>query len=318
MEFVVDEVELRIDPEFRDKIPPLTKEEFEQLRENILDAGEVYEPISVWNGVIVDGHNRWKIIQENPHIKYRIREMDFVDKWAAYDWMYKNQLGRRNLTEAQRTYMIGRMYEARKKSLGASDGFRGNQHAEVVNRQNGDLPTGKTSVAIAKELGVGQKTVERAEKFAHGVDALQEVSPEAANKVLNGEARVKKQDIIALAESEPEQIDFIADAIVNDVPISKPKKQTMPNGNSTEMRELYRMIDEAYAPMIDADREVVHTIEDLVAEIEINGESYVRVLKSTLACYADIIKGEEKKQMVSMAISHIIQEIVKTRGEYVK
>jgi len=38
-------------------------------------------------------------------------------------------------------------------------------------------------VAIAKELGVGQKTVERAEKFAKGVDALKEVSPEAADKV---------------------------------------------------------------------------------------------------------------------------------------
>ena len=48
---------LRIDPEFRDKIPPLTDAEFEQLRENILNDGEVYEPIAVWNGTIVDGHN---------------------------------------------------------------------------------------------------------------------------------------------------------------------------------------------------------------------------------------------------------------------
>ena len=38
-------IELKIDPEFRDKIPPLTDAEFEQLRENILADGEVYEPI---------------------------------------------------------------------------------------------------------------------------------------------------------------------------------------------------------------------------------------------------------------------------------
>lgn len=43
---------LRIDPEFRDKIPPLTDAEFEQLQENILNDGEVYEPIAVWNGTI--------------------------------------------------------------------------------------------------------------------------------------------------------------------------------------------------------------------------------------------------------------------------
>ena len=46
----------KVDPEFRDKIPPLTDAEFEQLKENILRDGEVYEPICVWNGVIVDGH----------------------------------------------------------------------------------------------------------------------------------------------------------------------------------------------------------------------------------------------------------------------
>ena len=57
-----------IDPEFKSKIPPLTDAEYEQLKENILEAGEVYEPIVVWNGTIVDGHNRWKIIQENPEI----------------------------------------------------------------------------------------------------------------------------------------------------------------------------------------------------------------------------------------------------------
>lgn len=31
---------IRIDQEFRDKIPPLTDTEFEQLRENILNDGE--------------------------------------------------------------------------------------------------------------------------------------------------------------------------------------------------------------------------------------------------------------------------------------
>lgn len=59
-------IELKIDPEFQAKIPPLTDDEFKQLRENIINDGEVYEPICVWNGVIVDGHNRWKVIQEFP------------------------------------------------------------------------------------------------------------------------------------------------------------------------------------------------------------------------------------------------------------
>ena len=102
-------MELKIDPEFQSKIPPLTAEEFDQLKENILEAGEVYKPIITWNGIIVDGHHRWKIIQENPGLIWKTKEIDFPDKWAAFDWMYKEQLGRRNLTEQQRSYMIGKM-----------------------------------------------------------------------------------------------------------------------------------------------------------------------------------------------------------------
>ena len=45
-------MELRIDPEFEGKIPPLTEEEFRQLEENILADGIVINPIIIWNGVI--------------------------------------------------------------------------------------------------------------------------------------------------------------------------------------------------------------------------------------------------------------------------
>ena len=43
---------LIIDPEFRDKIPPLTEDEFIQLEENILSDGAVVSPLIVWDGVI--------------------------------------------------------------------------------------------------------------------------------------------------------------------------------------------------------------------------------------------------------------------------
>ena len=53
--------ELRIDPEFAEKIPPLTPEEYEQLEANILAEGAVLSPLIIWNDVIVDGHNRYRI-----------------------------------------------------------------------------------------------------------------------------------------------------------------------------------------------------------------------------------------------------------------
>lgn len=201
-------IELKIDPEFRDKIPPLTAAEFEQLKENILNDGEVYEPIAVWNGTIVDGHNRYAIIQEHPEIPFRVKEMSFQNKWEAFAWMFKKQLGRRNLSEEQKTYLMGKRNEAEKLAIGA------NQHTKTEGVQNGPArEKGKTAQKIADENGVGYGTVIRAEKFAKGVDALAEASKSAAEKVLQGNSGMTQSDVREIPSMEPEQIKAIADAI---------------------------------------------------------------------------------------------------------
>lgn len=93
---------LIIDPEFEAKCPPLTEDELAQLEENIIEEGIVYTPIILWNNTIVDGHNRYKIIQEHPEIEFRIHEKHFKNRYEALSWICRNQLGRRNLTPMQR------------------------------------------------------------------------------------------------------------------------------------------------------------------------------------------------------------------------
>ena len=86
--------------------------------------------------------------------------------------------------------VIGKLYEARKKANG---GTGANQHTREQLPQNGGEAKKRygTAATIAEELGVGKNTVERAEKFAQGVDALREQSPEAADKVLRGGSEKK-------------------------------------------------------------------------------------------------------------------------------
>lgn len=232
---------LRIDPEFRDKIPPLTDAEFEQLRENILNDGEVYEPIVVWNGTIIDGHNRWRIIQEHPEIPYKVKEMDFADKWEAAEWMYRKQLGRRNLSDEQKKYMIGKMYEARKKSVGGQVGHEArNQWTGANVDKMSELPTRReikdgTAGEIGKEIGVDGRTVRRAEKFAKGIDAINNEFPEAANKVLRGGSGITKE-FVASIPSMPEEQKMQAIEAVNFGPkaVAEFKKNaTMEECNAT-------------------------------------------------------------------------------------
>ena len=59
-------INLKIDPEFQSQIPPLTDDEFKQLEENILKEGKLLSPLIVWNNTLVDGHNRYAILQKHP------------------------------------------------------------------------------------------------------------------------------------------------------------------------------------------------------------------------------------------------------------
>jgi hypothetical protein len=59
----------RIDPEFRDLIPPLSAEEQKQLETSILEDG-VRDALVVWQQdgkqpILVEGHHRWGIIQKH-------------------------------------------------------------------------------------------------------------------------------------------------------------------------------------------------------------------------------------------------------------
>lgn len=288
-------MELRIDPEFRDKIPPLTDDEFKQLEENILSDNEVYEPICVWNGTIVDGHNRWKIIQVHPSIPYRIKEMTFVDKWEAFEWMYKKQLGRRNLTDEQRTYLLGKLYEARKKCCGAPSG---NKNAEKQRMQNeffeSNGRTMRTYDVIAKEQGVNASTVQRAEHFSQGIDSGEEVSSGFKQKVLSGEIKTTKKNISELRKLEPEErkekVQRIIEGRKDD---AEKKNMTPPKGYKKQMEFLH----EADKIARDAESSVEFTGDMLVEMVRNNTDGWASSLKNMLITRSTFLVGNTRRKV---------------------
>lgn len=96
--------EFIIDSEFQSQIPALTDEEFQQLEENILSEGEGLSPLIVWGNILVDGHNRYKILQQHPEIPYTTRSISCTceTREDVLAWICKHQLGRRNLTPEQK------------------------------------------------------------------------------------------------------------------------------------------------------------------------------------------------------------------------
>ena len=313
---------LIIDPEFRDKIRPLTEAEYEQLRENILSDGEVYEPIVTWHGTIIDGHNRWRIIQEHPEIPYRVKEMDFADKWEAVEWMYRKQLGRRNLTDEQRKYMIGQMYEARKKTQGGNHGTSVDPETGrfTANGQNVHL-RGKreirdgTAGQVGKEVGVNERTVRRAADFAKGVDALKEVSPAAAEKVLSGSSGVTQSFIAGLPNMEAEQVKKAADYIVSGS--AKKKNSGDEKSEYAKARQLSAEIRKINAEMASGKRHE-YTEKDLIAELRVLRDEFIGKVKQTLKVRADVIGNGEKVLDILVSCERKIIEIEDQIGGKVK
>lgn len=312
--------ELKIDPEFQSQIPPLTDDEFEQLKENILSTGEVYEPIIVWNGTIIDGHNRWRIIKDNwEQLKnsYRTKEMDFPNKWAAIDWMFRNQLGRRNLTKEMYEYSVGKMYEARKKA----ESFKGNQYTKSGGGQNvhhhfAEVKKQKTADIIGSEVGMTGKSVRRAEKFAQGVDALKNASTDAADKVLRGQSGITKVVINDIPNMESTEIEEIASAIVSGDPVSRKginQKYSKSRGWTKKDREERAKLDAIAADMYDRSTVPEYTVDSLVDDIQLCAQEFVQQIKNTLKDRSTVLTDENKPIIAEAIDLYIIKEIEKVR-----
>ncbi|MCD6240015.1 hypothetical protein J7K27_00635 [Candidatus Bathyarchaeota archaeon] len=97
----------------------------------------------------------------------------------------QNQLGRRNLTDEQRTYIQGKLYEMMKK---APKGFQDRNLSEgkFFPREEKDHATAKR---IGSLFGSSERKVRYAYEFARAVDKVKEINPEAAKKILEGKVK---------------------------------------------------------------------------------------------------------------------------------
>jgi len=100
------------------------------------------------------------------------------------DWMINNQLGRRNVTEPQKAYLIGKKYENEKQRLGGQTKGVG---------QN--VPPVSTAERLGEEFGISDKQVKRNQDFAKGVDLLANVQPELKGQIFQGKSDLNKQDV---------------------------------------------------------------------------------------------------------------------------
>ena len=228
-------INLKIDPEFQSQIPPLTDDEFKQLEENILKEGKLISPLIVWNNTLVDGHNRYAILQKHPEIYFSTMPLPFESREEVLAWICKNQLGRRNLTPEQKKFLVGKQYSIEHRKPG---GNGNNQYTTATQEtvqeelcQNDTIPpvSSETSIRrkIAEQHHVSESYVSRSEKFMKGVEIMEELVPGMQEKILSGQTKIRDADLHRLAKA-----DYIdRQKIVDEILYPERKVEPKPNTN---------------------------------------------------------------------------------------
>jgi hypothetical protein len=187
-------IAIKIDPEFRDLIPPLSPDEFDQLERSVAGQG-VLSPLLVWKeeDILVDGHNRYKICTEFKK-PFTTKELSFSDREEVKRFIILNQLGRRNVTPETASKLRAEYAESMSKGQG---GDRKSEKSKLGNQALISTPQ-KTATAVAKATGVSTSTIESDKKLMKSLDKLGiSRNDYAAGKVLDdkGKKRSKKSII---------------------------------------------------------------------------------------------------------------------------
>lgn len=217
-------------------IPPLSPEERQQLEQNILEFG-CKDSLTIWETtegiispdsiapdtpkyILIDGHNRYEICQKYG-IDFKILIVEFENLDKVYDFMIDHQLGRRNLSPEQMSYLRGLKYNSLKKNEVQRDSSgkflsdekpsgQSDQTVILSEVNQGNLPSGQSdqtakkqtlSEQLAEQFNVGEKTIRRDAAFAKGLDML---PPEIKSQVLQGKSTLNKAQIIELSKFKNE------------------------------------------------------------------------------------------------------------------
>ena len=157
---------LKIDNEFKNLLPPLTSDEYSQLEKEIIEEGGIHDPILVWNGYIVDGHNRYEICNKNGIKITKVETKKSLigkEKSAVMDWIINHQTGRRNLTKSQLVKAYASVEEQLKREAKERQGERNdlkNNIAVNLPQSSNKKRNPETTTTVARKLGVSRKTYE--------------------------------------------------------------------------------------------------------------------------------------------------------------
>jgi len=174
---IIKIMDLNIEQEFKSVIPSLAPEEFAGLESSIISEG-LRDALVVWNGIILDGNNRYEICKKHG-IEFKTIEKEFKSVEDAKEWIIRNQFSRRNLSVYDRSVLALKL-----KDLIAAKAKARMMAGKEDPDQNSEQ--GRTVKKIAKIAGVSHDTIFKVEKIDEKAPA------EIKQKIKDGKLTINK------------------------------------------------------------------------------------------------------------------------------
>lgn len=196
-------MEIKINPKFRDKVPPLQPEEYNQLEENIVQYG-CREPLVIWNNFIVDGHNRYEICTKH-NIPFKTKEEQFESERDAIIFIIKNQLGRRNISAYQRAVLALEFEDIFAEKAKENLKLSGENFGKGLQNSAEPIKQIDTRQEVAKLAGLSHDTIMRVKKIQ------EKATPEMKEQLTNKDKSINEvfKEIRSMESIEQNEQDYL-------------------------------------------------------------------------------------------------------------
>ena len=171
-----------IDSDFESIIPPHGEEDQRRLERSLLaDGFHDWEPIVTWEGVIVDGHMRYRTCKKLG-IEFTTTEMEFESRDAAKIWILERHIKREDISSGQKAVLALDIREA--------------EISEMVRKGESRAIKGKYARVLSDRFGVAHSTVSNVAQVKKRNPGLYEMlrRGEVSASAAYGTVRVKKEN----------------------------------------------------------------------------------------------------------------------------
>ena len=219
--------EIIIDKEFEHILPKLDDQTYAWLEENILEYG-CREPLVLWNGILIDGHNRYNILQKHSLPIHTIT-MEFNSREDVLIWIISTQVSRRNLNPLQLSFYRGLHYHADKKIQGTYS-----RDVQEIKKSQNETFYPSTATKLAEKYNVSRSTITRDAMIANAICAIGEVSPDVKMDILSGKTHITRRQLQELANGKDEDVSNIVDKIISGTFEGGKQGSSSSNGHNTD------------------------------------------------------------------------------------